>query len=60
MKWIYRAETILEEDVAAAKEVLKHYYESKDAEHFQACVDRIKKSTLLLDSELVEWIRFFA
>ncbi len=60
IKWIYRAEKLLEEDVAAAKEVLKHYYEIKDNERFQSCVDRIKKSTLLLDSELVEWVRFFS
>lgn len=59
-KWIYRAEHLLEEDVAAAKEVLKFYYEIKDMERFQSCVDRIKKSSLLLDSELVEWVRFFS
>lgn len=59
IKWIYRAEHMLEEDVVAAKEVLKYYYQKRDNEHFKTCVTRVKNSSLLLDSELLEWIRFF-
>jgi len=58
-KWINRAETIMEQDITAAKEVLKYYYEKKDKKHFKDGIDRIKQSSLLLDSELLEWIRFF-
>ena len=58
-KWIHRAERMIEEDVIAAKEVWTFYYRTKDKEHFKECVDRVKKSSLLLDSELLEWIRFF-
>ena len=60
IKWVYRAESMVEQDITAAKEVLKYYYSKGDKERFNACVDKIKQSSLLLDSELLEWIRFFS
>lgn len=58
-KWIHRAEGIMEQDVTAAKEVLKYYFEKKEQQLFKLCMDRLKKSPLILDSELIEWVRFF-
>lgn len=58
-KWIKRAEDMMEQDLAAAKEVLKYYFQIKNGNRFLECVRRIKDSSLILDSELLEWIRFY-
>lgn len=58
-KWIHRAGDMLEQDLDAAKEVLKYYFKKKDENKFREAVRRIKESSLVLDSELLEWIRFY-
>jgi len=58
-KWICRAESLMEQDVVAAKEVLKYYFENKNKKKFKEATENIKNSPLILDAELVEWVRFF-
>ena len=58
-KWVKRAEDMMEQDLAAAKEVLKYYFKIKNKYGFREAVRRIKESSLNLDSELLEWIRFY-
>ena len=58
-KWVKRAEEIMEQDLAAAKEVLKYYFKIKNENGFREAVRLIKESPLVLDSELLEWIRFY-
>ncbi len=58
-KWVKCAEEIMEQDLAAAKEVLKYYFKIKNENGFREAVRLIKESPLVLDSELLEWIRFY-
>lgn len=58
-KWVKRAEDIMEQDLAAAKEVLKYYFKIRNRSGFSEAVRRIKESSLVLDGELLEWVRFY-
>lgn len=58
--WIQRAEDLVTEDIDAAKAVLKYYFEKKNGEKFRETLETIKASELTVDSELLEWIRFYA
>ncbi|MBQ9624468.1 MAG: hypothetical protein IJR47_00010 [Clostridia bacterium] len=58
-KWVNRAEGFMESDIDSAKEVLKYYYSIGNTKGFNETINKIKGSPLVLDSELVEWIRFF-
>lgn len=59
-KWILRAKEKCATDIDACKMVLKYYYEKQDKEKFLSALEEIKQSDLVLDSELLEWIRFFS
>lgn len=58
-KWVERAKEFIESDIYAAKEVLKYYFRMKNDEKFKQTVSQIKESPLILDGELLEWVRFY-
>lgn len=59
-KWMNRGKVLAETDLAAAKEVLKYYFEKENKEKFEETLEQIKESALVLDSEMLEWIRFYS
>ena len=59
-KWMNRGKALAETDLAAAKEVLKYYFEKENKEKFEETLEQIKESALVLDSEILEWIRFYS
>lgn len=59
-KWMNRGKVLAETDLAAAKEVLKYYFEKENKEKFEETLEQIKESALVLDSEILEWIRFYS
>lgn len=59
VKWITRMRDYIDQDINAAKEVLKYYFEIHDNEQFFTTLEYIKQSPLELDAELIEWIRMF-
>lgn len=58
-KWIGIAAEIMDSDLRAAKEVLKYSFKEKDTKGFQQYIERIKASELVLDSQMLEWLRFY-
>lgn len=59
-KWMNRGKVLAETDLAAAKEVMKYYFEKENKEKFEETLEQIKESALVLDSEMLEWIRFYS
>ena len=59
-KWMEHAEMMMEDDLEAAKIILKDCFARKDQKQFEKVLNKIKRSQLLLDSETLEWIRFFS
>ena len=59
-KWIQRAENMVTRDVDATKAVLEYYYAKKNSGKFRDTLEAVKASELAIDSELLEWIRFFS
>ncbi len=47
-------------DLQAAKLCLKYYYRKQDKEGFSRLLSEIRTSTLELDEEVLEWIRFYS
>lgn len=58
-KWIGIAAEIMDSDLRAAKEVLKYSFKEKDTKGFQQYIERVKASELVLDSQMLEWLRFY-
>lgn len=58
-KWLERGEEYLDSELPVAKEILKYHYRNKNKKKFMETVERIKNSSLVLDGELLEWIRFY-
>lgn len=58
-KWLERSEEYLDSELSVAKEILKYHYRNKNKKKFMETVERIKNSSLVLDGELLEWIRFY-
>ncbi len=50
---------IATKDIHAAKVCLKYYYKSSEAEEFKILLKELKVSTLELDNEVLDWIRFY-
>lgn len=58
-EWIQIAMEYSMQHLEAFKICLKYYYERQKKEEFFQLLEEVKKSSLALDNEAVEWIRFF-
>lgn len=59
-EWIEIASEYSMSHLDAFKVCLKYYYEMQKKEEFFDLLQRVKESSLALDNEALEWIRFFA
>lgn len=57
--YVEQAKKICEHDLDAYKGILFFYYELRDDKNFRKLLEKIKQTKLVLDSESLEWIRFY-
>ncbi|MCR5792036.1 MAG: hypothetical protein K6G65_02595 [Lachnospiraceae bacterium] len=58
-KWIAYASANCQDDLEAIKVCMRYYFSNRQFEQFEKVMEDLKASSLVLDSEAVEWIRFY-
>lgn len=59
-KWVDYSMRNSRNDLEAAKVCLKYYYSKRQFIQFKALMEDVKNSSMLLDNEMIEWVRFFS
>ena len=59
-KWVDYSMENSRNDLEAVKICLKYYYSKGQFINFKALMEDVKNSSMLLDNEMVEWVRFFS
>ena len=59
-KWVDYSMKNSKNDLDAAKVCLKYFYSKRQLTRFKELLENVKNSSMLLDNEMIEWVRFFS